>query len=145
MALSAKARRGLGVMVFLSLLGLAAALVLSALEDSVVYFYSPSQLAAKPHNQKIIRVGGLVEAGSIKQGEQSVQFTVSDGNASAVIVYDGILPDLFREGQGIIAEGRYDGNQLTANTVLAKHDERYMPKEVAAALKAQGVWQADTE
>ena len=143
--LSPKAYRGLGILAIGLVLFLAAFLVLRALEDSVVYFYSPTDLRAKAADSRVIRVGGLVVDGSVAIEGTEIRFEVSDGNASMDIIYRGVLPDLFREGQGIIAEGIYDGKMFRANTVLAKHDETYMPKEVAAALKEQGVWQGEPE
>ena len=143
--LSPKAYRGLGILAIGLVLFLAAFLVLRALEDSVVYFYSPTDLSAKPADSRVIRVGGLVVDGSVAIEGTEIRFEVSDGNASMDITYRGVLPDLFREGQGIIAEGIYDGKMFQANTVLAKHDETYMPKEVAAALKEQGVWQGEPQ
>ncbi len=127
----------------LSFLGVAAALVLTAFEDSVVFFFSPTELQAKPTDpERRIRVGGLVEAGSVARGpsDGEVRFRVTDGNSTLTIRYIGILPDLFREGQGIVAQGRLDGAVFEADEVLAKHDENYMPAEVADALKKQGHW-----
>ena len=150
-SLSPKAQRGIGLAAIAAVLGLAATLTLTALEDSVVYFYGPSELITK-HELKEksldgqrIRIGGLVEAGSLNRQDSLVQFQVSDGETAVMVAYDGILPDLFREGQGIIAEGTFDGRRFTADTILAKHDESYMPKEVANLLKENGVWQGDQE
>jgi len=129
-----------------AVLGLAALLVLSALKDSIVFFNSPTDLAAKHVGAgSRVRLGGLVEAGSVvRQENLNVHFRVTDGNQAVVVAYQGILPDLFREGQGVIAEGVLDqGGIFRADTVLAKHDERYMPKEVADALKKQGHWKDD--
>ncbi len=130
----------------ISVLALAAILILSALGDSLVYFYSPTELKEKalaPGTQ--IRVGGLVEEDSVdKRDGLDVTFVVTDLNESVVVNYNGLLPDLFREGQGVVAEGSFmtDG-QFYATKVLAKHDEKYMPKEVADALKEQGKWKPD--
>jgi cytochrome c-type biogenesis protein CcmE len=127
-----------------AVLAFAAALVLYALNDRIVFFYSPSDLAEKTLQPGTrVRLGGLVEEGSIARSDDgSVRFAVTDTAKSVVVSYEGILPDLFREGQGVVAEGALaaDGT-VTADSVLAKHDERYMPKEVVDALKAQGVWQ----
>jgi cytochrome c-type biogenesis protein CcmE len=124
-------------------LAIAAALVLFALRDQIVFFYSPSELAEKslPLGARV-RIGGLVEKGSVvRNGDGSVRFAVTDTAKTVAVAYHGILPDLFREGQGIVAEGTLAGDgSVTAETVLAKHDENYMPKEVVDALKAQGVW-----
>jgi cytochrome c-type biogenesis protein CcmE len=128
----------------LAVAGLAVGLTLTALGRSVAYFYTPSDLnalAAPPSGT--LRLGGLVEAGSVHYTDDKaeVRFTVRDESASTAVVYAGILPDLFREGQGVVVEGRLgpDGT-LRAAQVLAKHDENYMPREVADALKKQGRW-----
>ena len=143
--MSPKARRGLGIAAAGAVLALAAVLVLTALEDSVVYFYGPTDLQSKPLDERRIRVGGLVVEGSVDIDGMDTKFDVSDGNNAVTIAYRGALPDLFREGQGIIAEGVFDGRKFNADTVLAKHDETYMPKEVAETLKEQGVWQGEGE
>jgi len=124
-------------------LALAAVLVLSALKDSIVFFNSPTDVAEKklqPGSR--IRLGGLVKPGSLQRGEQlAVRFEVTDGNRAMAVSYQGILPDLFREGQGVVTEGALDTvGTFKADSVLAKHDETYMPKEVADALKKQGHW-----
>jgi len=144
-----KRRRLLALVIGLSLLGGATALVLAAFNDNLVFFYSPSDLAEKAIGPgQRIRIGGLVEPQSLKRqadGHQ-VAFRVSDGKADLAVIYDGMLPDLFREGQGVVAEGALDTAGLfKADAVLAKHDETYMPKEVADALKKQGHWKDDYE
>jgi len=134
--------------VFLAAAG-AVALTLFALRGSITYFYTPSDLAAlseKPSGP--IRLGGLVAMNSVEYMKAAtgdvVSFTVEDGGADIAVTYAGLLPDLFREGQGVVVQGRLnDDGALTADNVLAKHDETYMPKEVADALKEQGVWQPD--
>jgi cytochrome c-type biogenesis protein CcmE len=126
-------------------LGGATALVLIAFSDNLVFFYSPSELKTKAvaldHR---VRIGGLVEMASLSRGSDGrrVSFRVTDGASNLAVVYDGLLPDLFREGQGVVAEGklRPDG-VFAATTVLAKHDENYMPREVVQALKQSGHWQ----
>ena len=128
---------GLGVLL------VAVLLVLSALKDSIVFFNTPTDVAEKhvaPGAR--IRLGGLVANGSVTRGDAlSVRFEVTDGNRSIPVTFQGILPDLFREGQGVVAEGSLDGSGVfKADNVLAKHDERYMPKDVADALKKQGHW-----
>ena len=127
------------------ILSLAAALALSALRDSIVFFVTPSELAAKPiESGSRFRLGGLVEQGSIVKDGLTVRFRVTDGGANLPVSYHGLLPDLFREGQGVVAEGKLNGSGVfVADTVLAKHDERYMPREVADALKRQGHWQGE--
>ena len=125
-------------------LAIAAGLVLYALSDKIVFFYSPSDMKSQSVAVGTrVRVGGLVDGGSLVKGDNlAVSFRISDGNATITVTYRGILPDLFREGQGVVAEGviKQDGS-VAADTVLAKHDERYMPREVVDALKKQGVWQ----
>jgi len=132
----------------LGVLALAAALVLSALKESIVFFNSPTDVAEK-HVQpgSRIRLGGLVKEGSLQRGDNlAVRFEVTDGNRAIAVNYQGILPDLFREGQGVIAEGTLEpGGGFKADSVLAKHDEKYMPKDVADALKKQGHWKEDYE
>jgi cytochrome c-type biogenesis protein CcmE len=138
-----KQRRFLLIGIGFAVLALAAALVLSALRDSIVFFSSPSDVTAKKIEPgKRFRLGGLVQPGSLKRGDNlAVSFVVTDGNASLPVRYQGILPDLFREGQGVISEGALDeAGTFKADNVLAKHDETYMPKEVADALKKQGHW-----
>jgi cytochrome c-type biogenesis protein CcmE len=126
-----------------AVLVVAAGLVLYALSDQIVFFNSPSDIhASAPAPGQRIRLGGLVAEGSLVKGtDGSVRFAVTDGAETVQVGYRGILPDLFREGQGVVTEGvlEPDGN-FAADTVLAKHDENYMPKEVADALKKQGVW-----
>jgi len=126
-----------------SMLAAAVLLVLFAMKDSIVFFNSPTDLTEKhiaPGAR--IRLGGLVEPGSVVRGDNlAVRFEVTDGNRAVGVTYQGILPDLFREGQGIVAEGALDrAGVFRADNVLAKHDENYMPKEVADALKKQGHW-----
>ena len=130
----------------ISVLALAAGLVLSALKDSIVFFNSPTDVIEKRIEAGTrIRLGGLVKPGTLARGEAlTIRFEVTDGKSAIPVAYQGILPDLFREGQGVIAEGALDGAGLfKAQTVLAKHDETYMPKEVADALKKQGHWKDD--
>ena len=131
----------------LAVLGLAAALVLSALKDSIVFFNSPSDVVEKQIKSGTrIRLGGLVAAGSVERKDLDARFAITDGNKTINVSYRGILPDLFREGQGVVAEGILQSAEaFTAETVLAKHDESYMPKEVADALKKQGHWKDDYE
>ncbi len=143
--MSRKRRRLLALVVGLSLLGGATAMVLAAFSDNLVFFYSPSDLAAKDIGPgRRIRIGGLVERHSLvhEADGHSVAFRVTDGKTNMLVDYDGILPDLFREGQGVVAEGRLrpDG-VFAASSVLAKHDEKYMPPEVVEALKKAGRWQ----
>lgn len=127
-------------------LAAAVGLILYALSDQIVFFQSPTDIAEKgiPPGQRI-RMGGLVEKGSVvRSKDANVAFVVTDTANTVAVTYRGILPDLFREGQGVVVEGKMglDG-VFVADSVLAKHDEKYVPKEVAQALKEQGVWQGD--
>jgi cytochrome c-type biogenesis protein CcmE len=127
-------------------LAIAVALMLNAFRDSIVFFNSPTDVAEKhiaPGTR--IRVGGLVKSGTLERSDNlKVRFDVTDGNRDIVVAYQGVLPDLFREGQGVVAEGALDGlGVFNADTILAKHDETYMPKEVADALKKSGHWKDD--
>lgn len=130
------------------ILALALGLVLYAMSDTIVFFHAPGDVAAKgvqPGTR--FRLGGLVKEGSIRRGEnQQITFEVVDAQASLPVRYHGLLPDLFREGQGVVAEGVLEpSGTFKADTVLARHDETYMPREVADALKRQGHWQADAQ
>jgi cytochrome c-type biogenesis protein CcmE len=139
-----KRRRLYVVLGGLVLLGTATALVLSAFRDNLVFFYSPSDLEAKNvPDGRSIRIGGLVEAGSVKREADgtTLDFRVTDGNNAVPVIYRGDIPDLFREGQGVVAEGKLDHGTFRAASVLAKHDENYMPREVVDALKRSGHWQ----
>jgi cytochrome c-type biogenesis protein CcmE len=125
-------------------LGASAALVLTAFSDNLVFFVSPSDLAQGQPNGRTVRLGGLVEKGSVQRttdGKPTATFRVTDGSAAITVTYAGLLPDLFREGQGVVTLGvlQPDGS-FRASEVLAKHDETYMPKEVAEALKKAGHW-----
>ena len=120
-----------------------AVLVIGALRDNVLYFYSPSDVGTKHVEPGVsFRIGGLVKQHSVSHGPGAeVHFTVTDGHATIPVEYNGVLPDLFREGQGVVAEGRVKDGVFVASTILAKHDEKYMPPEVAKALKESGHWQ----
>ena len=140
MAMTRKRRRVI-------LIGIGAAFILAAsllvgvgMRDSIVFFFSPTELVEKsPGPDQRLRVGGLVVEGSVtREAQGAVSFEVTDGSTVQKIAFAGILPDLFREGQGIIAEGKLQDGVFVADEVLAKHDENYMPKEVADALKEQG-------
>jgi cytochrome c-type biogenesis protein CcmE len=140
-----KRRRLIALGIGMFLLAAATALVLTAFNDNLVFFYSPSDLAEKAIGpDRRIRIGGLVEPRSLKRQPdgRGIDFRVTDGKTTVAVVYDGVLPDLFREGQGVVTEGRLrrDG-VFAATSVLAKHDEKYMPPEVADALKKAGRWQ----
>lgn len=120
-------------------------LVMFALRDEIVFFYSPTDILTenKARPGERFRLGGLVKEGSIKKAGETVRFVITDTEHELPVTYIGILPDLFREGQGVIAEGSLSGADFSADTVLAKHDENYMPKEVADTLKEKGVWQGE--
>ncbi len=148
-----KRRRLYIVAGFMLVLGTAAALVLMAFEENIVFFYSPTELARKMEQEPIppnrrLRIGGLVEEGSVNREKDglTIAFRVTDTVEVVPVRFRGLLPDLFREGQGVVAEGSLaaDGT-FVATEVLAKHDENYMPKEVAEALKEAGQWQGDHE
>ncbi len=114
---------------------LAVALVLIALDENIIYFYSPSEVN-QSEAANLLRVGGLVKDGSLKiDSDLGIKFIIEDNIAEVSVIYNGILPDLFREGQGVIAEGKFIDNLFIANEIVAKHDENYMPKEVYESLK----------
>ena len=138
--LSPKTRRMMAITIVAALLGGALALVLGALRDNIVFFYTPSEIPADVEG-RAIRLGGLVKTGSVAIDGLKSRFTVTDGEAEIAVSFDGALPSLFREGQGVVAEGRITGGTLTASNVLAKHDETYMPREVADSLREKGIWQ----
>jgi cytochrome c-type biogenesis protein CcmE len=143
-----KQRRAILIGTCLGVLALAVGLVLMALRDSIVFFYTPSEVAEKHLDTgQRFRLGGLVENGSLKRGEgTTVSFVVTDKRATMPVTYTGVLPDLFREGQGVVAEGALTSEGVFhADSVLAKHDEKYMPPEVAKKLKEQGVWRGDEQ
>ncbi|MBZ9654365.1 cytochrome c maturation protein CcmE [Phyllobacterium lublinensis] len=132
----------------LLVLSIAAALVLFALQQRIAFFRMPSDIQATDlQSESRFRLGGLVEKGTVIRGEGTkISFSVTDHVKSIPVTYDGILPDLFREDQGVVIEGRFmNGGAFVADSVLAKHDENYMPKEVAESLKAKGVWQGESE
>jgi cytochrome c-type biogenesis protein CcmE len=142
-----KAKRRLYmVLLGVAALGTATALVLAALKDQIVYFYSPTDLQSKHVVAgRHIRIGGLVEEGSLLKEGAVVNFRITDTTTAVTVTYTGVLPDLFREGQGVVAEGSVDKDNLFhADTILAKHDEKYMPPEVADALKKSGQWKGET-
>ena len=130
-------------------IALATQLVLIALRDNIIYFFTPNELKIKyGDNENIkrkIRVGGLVLENSVVKNNDIVNFTITDNKNEILVVFNGQLPDLFREGQGIVAEGNFKDNKLIATQVLAKHDENYMPPEVADALKKNGAWKGDKD
>jgi cytochrome c-type biogenesis protein CcmE len=144
---SPKARRRLWVVAVVApVLALAVGLSLYAMRDNVTFFFSPSEATAETAPAgRVIRLGGLVETGSVvRGGDGEVAFAITDNAATTRIVYHGDLPDLFREGQGIVAQGSFQPDRsFRATQVLAKHDENYMPREVADRLKAKGEWRPE--
>lgn len=123
----------------------AATLTFMGLRESVVYFVAPSELAETTQAGQRVRLGGLVVEGTVHRGDDgAMRFGVTDGAVQVEVRYDGILPDLFREGQGVVAEGTWvPGQAFEAERVLAKHDENYMPREVAEAIKQRGEWKGE--
>lgn len=138
-----KQKRLLSIALIGAVLALAVALAAIALRDEIVFFYDPTEVVTegKISPGQRFRIGGLVEEGSVARSDALVEFRVTDGQNTIKIEYDGLLPDLFREGQGIIAEGSLDNlGVFKADTVLAKHDEKYVPKELEGILKEKKVW-----
>ena len=146
--MNAKYRRLFITIIIILTLGLATKLILMALEDNIVYFYTPNDLIEKfgdtKNIQNKIRIGGLVLESSIKKEGEKTLFMITDRKKEVKVEFKGPLPDLFREGQGIVAEGMFQNNNFIASEVLAKHDENYMPPEVADALKKNNVWKGDS-
>jgi cytochrome c-type biogenesis protein CcmE len=142
MTLTRKQKRFRLIMSGLAVLGLAAGLVLFALNDAILFFFTPAEAMARNIQPETrFRLGGLVAPGTLKRHGTTVEFIVTDTEKSIPVTFTGQLPDLFREGQGVVAEGKLNTERVfIADTVLAKHDENYMPKEVADALKKKGVW-----
>ncbi len=140
-----KSQRLIILFFLLTLLGLSTFLVLKSLEDNIVYFYSPTDINEKILSNEIdlskrIRIGGLVKENSILKEGKKISFKIHDGIDEILVTYNGILPDLFREEQGIVALGKIENKNFSAIEILAKHDENYMPKEVSDMLKKNGKW-----
>ena len=140
-----KSQRLIILFFFLSLLSLSTFLVLKSLEDNIVYFYSPTDINEKILSNefdlsKRIRIGGLVRENSILKEGKKISFKIHDGIDEILVIYNGILPDLFREEQGVVALGKIKNKNFNAIEILAKHDENYMPKEVSDMLKKNGKW-----
>ncbi len=143
MAMTRKKQRTIMILGGLAVLGVASGVILTQLKDTIVFFYTPTEVSEKSISpQTRFRLGGLVEKGSVERGNGvTVKFIVTDNAETVKVSYTGTLPDLFREGQGVVTEGKLNaGGVFVADTVLAKHDENYMPKEVADSLKKQGYW-----
>ena len=142
--MTGKSKRLAVFAVIAALLSGGAFLVLSALQDNIVLFFTPSELTPEKMTARQLRIGGLVEEGSVQIDGLEARFSITDSAAVVRVFYNGALPDLFREGQGIIAQGSFEDDIFRAENVLAKHDETYMPREVAESLKEQGVWKGDS-
>ena len=140
-----KKTRLFGLMLFFIPLSLGVFFLMSALKSNIVYFISPTELVNSNNINQKLRLGGLVEEDSIISKGKLVKFRITDGNKSVLVQYNGILPDLFKEKQGVIVEGEFDSLIFNASNLLAKHDENYIPKEVANSLKQQGLWKGKTE
>jgi cytochrome c-type biogenesis protein CcmE len=142
MTFKPKHQRLIFLLLMLAISGVGLAFFLNRLQESIVYFYAPSDILAKPPSeQQFIRAGGLVVVGTVQIEGEKVQFQVTDGKTQMLVEYKGALPSLFRENQGVIAEGYFKDSVLKAENILAKHDEKYMPPEVANALKKNNYWQ----
>lgn len=141
-----KTRRLALIVALLLVVSGTAVLVSVAFRSSIAFFVTPSELIAGggTHNGGELRIGGLVQDGSVQKAGDDVRFRVTDLKNAVEVHYKGILPDLFREGQGVVAEGRMNGGTFEASQVLAKHDERYMPPEAVEALKRAGEWHPET-
>ena len=141
-----KAQRSIAIFSIILVFTITTFLVLNALKDNIVFFYSPTETLEKfkyKENKNKIRIGGLVVKNSLYQNNSIVKFEVTDQKNKINVTYDGILPDLFREGQGVVIEGYFKKGLLQATEILAKHDENYMPKEVADILKKEGNWKGN--
>ena len=138
----------MGIGVIGCVIGLAAFLVATALRDEIVFFYDPTDVVegSKVSQGQNFRLGGLVEEGSLTKSGARVDFLITDGDNTVPVTYEGLLPDLFREGQGVIAEGNLDASgTFNAGNILAKHDENYIPKELEGVLKEKNVWKGEPE
>ena len=135
-----KKRRLFGIISFIVPLGFGVFFLMSALKSNKVYFIDPPELISKKKTGQRLRLGGLVKSNSNVSIGTKIQFQITDGNSSVTVNYDGSLPDLFKENQGVIVQGVYDSNIFKADTLLAKHDENYMPREISKSLKSRGVW-----
>ena len=141
-----KAQRSIAIFSIILVFTITTFLVLNALKDNIVFFYSPTETLEKfkyKENKNKIRIGGLVVKNSLYQNNSIVKFEVTDQKNKINVTYNGILPDLFREGQGVVIEGYFKKGLLQATEILAKHDENYMPKEVADILKKEGNWKGN--
>jgi len=140
--MSPKTKRGIFLAVSLSLVVTGVVMLVNVFSQNLVFFYDPSELSkGKAPQDRAIRVGGLVAMDTVETKEETLFFQLTDGAEAVVVTYEGLPPALFREGQGVLVEGHWDGVQVTATRILTKHDENYMPPEIAKSLKQKGLWQ----
>mgnify|MGYP001958366916 FL=1 len=138
-----KKKRFLGLILFFVPLCFGLFFLMSALNSNIVYFISPTELIEQNKINQRLRLGGLVKSNSINIIGTIIKFDVTDGNNSVSVKYEGLLPDLFKEDQGVIVEGKFDSNSFNADNLLAKHDENYIPREIKNSLKKQGLWKGE--
>ena len=138
-----KKKRFLGLILFFLPLCFGLFFLMSALNSNIVYFISPTELIEQNKINQRLRLGGLVKTDSINVIGTIIKFDVTDGNNSVSVKYEGLLPDLFKEDQGVIVEGKFDSNSFNADNLLAKHDENYIPREIKNSLKKQGLWKGE--
>ena len=138
-----KKRRFLGLFLFFVPLCFGLFFLMSALNSNIVYFISPTELIEQNKINQRLRLGGLVKSNSINVTGTIIIFDVTDGNNSVSVKYEGLLPDLFKEDQGVIVEGKFDSNSFNADKLLAKHDENYIPREIKNSLEKQGLWKGE--
>ena len=138
-----KKKRFLGLILFFVPLCFGLFFLMSALNSNIVYFISPTQLIEQNKINQRLRLGGLVKSNSISVIGTVIKFDVTDGKNSVSVKYEGLLPDLFKEDQGVIVEGKFDSNSFNADNLLAKHDENYIPREIKNSLKKQGLWKGE--
>ena len=138
-----KKKRFLGLILFFVPLCFGLFFLMSALNSNIVYFISPTELIEQNKINQRLRLGGLVKSNSINVKGTIIKFDVTDGNNSVSVKYEGVLPDLFKEDQGVIVEGKFDSNSFNADNLLAKHDENYIPREIKNSLKKQGLWKGE--
>ena len=141
--MSPKKKRFLGLILFFVPLCFGLFFLMSALNSNIVYFISPTELIEQNKLNQRLRLGGLVKSNSINVTGTIIIFDVTDGNNSVSVKYEGLLPDLFKEDQGVIVEGKFDSNSFNADNLLAKHDENYIPREIKKSLKKQGLWKGE--
>ena len=141
--MSPKKKRFLGLILFFVPFCFGLFFLMSALNSNIVYFISPTELIEQNKINQRLRLGGLVKSNSISVIGTIIKFDVTDGNNSVSVKYEGLLPDLFKEGQGVIVEGKFDSNSFNADNLLAKHDENYIPREIKNSLEKQGLWKGE--